>query len=537
MLKGIGASQGYGIGNAVIIRDINLDYSTVKYSGAENEKARLNKACDDFIAETKVLIDDLKKSAGESEALILEGHLMMLQDPFMLSQMEENIDQGSVAECAVDTVCSMFIDMFSGVDDELTRQRASDVKDIKDSLLRILLGAESVDISSVPTGSILIAKDFTPSMTSQINKDNVSAIITEVGGVTSHSAILARAMGIPAVLSVIDVTEIINDGETLIVDGFKGKVIQNPTDSELKEYNLKHQAYLKEKESLNEYFGKQTVTKSGIAKKVYGNIGRAEDAQNVIQNGGEGIGLFRTEFLFMDRDHEPTEQEQFEAYSTVAKAMDGKEVIIRTLDIGGDKAIDYLSIEKEDNPFLGHRAIRYCLDNKPLFKTQLRAILRSAQFGDVKIMLPLVTTVDEVRKAKDIISECVDELKNEGLRYNEVPVGVMIETPSAALISDLLAKEVDFFSIGTNDLTGYTMAVDRGNSAVSHLYEVTQPSVLRAIEMTIKNAKSAGIMVGMCGEAAGDERLIPKLIEWGLDEFSVTPSSILQTRKNICECE
>jgi phosphotransferase system enzyme I (PtsI) len=451
--------------------------------------------------------------------------------------MEENIDSGSVAESAVDSVCTMFINMFSGVDDELTRQRASDIKDIKDSLLRILLGVQSVNISGVAKGSVLIAKDFTPSMTSQINKDNVSAIITEVGGVTSHSAILARAMGIPAVLSVAGATTQISDGEQLIVDGFKGKVLLNPSPAELDEYTQKQIAYLKEKESLNEYFNKPTLTKSGVVKKVYGNIGKAEDAQNVLQNGGEGIGLFRTEFLFMDRESEPTEEEQFEAYSTVAKAMDGKEVIIRTLDIGGDKAIDYLSIDKEENPFLGHRAIRYCLDNKPLYKKQIRAILRAAQFGDIKIMLPLVTTVDEVKSAKALINECANELEAEGLRYNLAPVGVMIETPSAALISDLLAKEVEFFSIGTNDLTGYTMAVDRGNAQVSHLYNVMQPSVLRAIEMTIKNAKKAGIMVGMCGEAAADENLIPTLVEWGLDEFSVNPSSILQTRKTICECK
>ncbi len=537
MLKGIGASQGYGIGKAVIINDINLDYSAVKYSGAENEKKRLHKAAENFASQTKSLAEELKKNAGDKEAEILEGHLMMLQDPFMLSQMEDNIDSGAVAESAVDTVCSMFIDMFSGVDDELTRQRASDVKDIKDNLLRILLGVKSINISEVEKGSVLIAKDFTPSMTGQINKDNVSAIVTEVGGVTSHSAILARAMGIPAVLSVINATDKISDGDILIADGFKGKVITNPSTNELEEYTKKHEQYLKQRESLNEYFGKQTVTKSGAVKKVYGNIGKAEDAQNVIQNGGEGIGLFRTEFLFMDRDREPTEEEQYEAYSTVAKAMDGKEVIIRTLDIGGDKAIDYLSIEKEDNPFLGHRAIRYCLDNKKLYKTQLRAILRAAAFGDIKIMLPLVTTVDEVRQVKKLICECEEELKNEGQRYSNVPVGVMIETPSAALISDLLAKEVDFFSIGTNDLTGYVMAVDRGNAFVSGLYDVFQPSVLRAIEMTVKNAKAAGIMVGMCGEAAADERLIPKLVEWGLDEFSVTPSSILQTRKCICDCE
>ena len=320
-------------------------------------------------------------------------------------------------------------------------------------------------------------------------------------------------------------------------NGFKGKVFTKPGDAEIAEYTGKQKAYLEEKEGLKVYFNKPTITKSGAKKKVYGNIGKAEDAQNVIQNGGEGIGLFRTEFLFMDRDREPTEEEQFEAYSTVAKAMDGKEVIIRTLDIGGDKAIDYLKIDKEENPFLGFRAIRYCLKNTELYKKQLRALLRAAYFGDIKIMLPLVTSLDEVKAAKALIDECAAELESEGLSFRMAPLGIMIETPSAALISDLLAKEVDFFSIGTNDLTGYTMAVDRGNANVSHLYDAFQPAVLRAIEMTIKNAKKAGIMVGMCGEAAADERLIPKLVEWGLDEFSVTPSSILQTRRNICECE
>lgn len=291
MLKGIGASRGYGIGKAVVIKDCNLDYKQVKYAGAEEEKKKLHTAVDTFVEETKTLAENLKQSAGEKEAEILEGHLVMLQDPFMLAQMEENIDGGMTAEAGVDTVCSMFIDMFSGVDDELTRQRASDIKDIKDSLLRILLGEEAVDISAVPKNSVLIAKDFTPSMTSQINKDNVSAIVTEVGGVTSHSAILARAMGIPAVLSVVGAVDSIADGEQLIVDGFKGKVFISPSDAELEEYSAKQQAYLEERESLNEYFGKPTVTKSGIVKKVYGNIGKAEDAQNVVQNGGEGIGL------------------------------------------------------------------------------------------------------------------------------------------------------------------------------------------------------------------------------------------------------
>ena len=531
MLKGIGASQGYGIGNAVVISDAKLDYNHVEFTTAQNEKERLQKAVDTFIKETRKLADDVKNSAGDKEAEILEGHIVMLSDPFMLSQMQDNIDAGSVAEKAVDTVCSMFIDMFSGVDDELTQQRASDVKDIKDSLLSILLGVNNVDISKVKKGSVLIAKDFTPSMTGQINKDNVSAILTEVGGITSHSAILARAMGIPAVLSIPNVCNEVKNGD----DGFKGNVIVSPSNDDIKEFENKQEAYLKDKESLKQYFGKPTVTKSGIKKLVYGNIGKAEDVQSVIQNSGEGIGLFRTEFLFMDRQSEPSEEEQFEAYSTVAKAMDGKEVIIRTLDVGGDKDIPYLNIEKEENPFLGHRAIRYCLDNKELFKKQLRALLRASVYGNIKIMLPLVTCVEEVRQAKALIEECKEELKSEGKEYRSVDVGIMVETPAAVFISDILAREVKFFSIGTNDLTGYTMAVDRGNAKVERLYDVFQPSVLRAIETTIKNAKAAGIQVGMCGEAAADTKLIPYLIEWGLDEFSVSSGSILQTRKTICE--
>ena len=537
MLKGTPASQGYGIGTAIVLEDVSTDYSNVRYTDAQSEKDRLQKAVDSFIEETKALAQSVKETAGDKEAEILEGHMAMLSDQFMIPQMQDNIDAGSVAEKAVDTVCNMFIDMFSSVDDELTNQRASDVKDIKDSLLKLLLGIETVDISSVPKGSILVAKDFTPSMTSQINKENVNAIVTEVGGVTSHSAILARAMGLPAVLSVADATKVIKDGETLIADGFKGKIIVNPTEAELKEYEEKDREYQKEKDSLKAFIGKPTVTKDGVKKVVYANIGKPEDVQNVLQNSGEGIGLFRTEFLFMDRAHEPTEEEQFEAYSTVARAMDGREVIIRTLDIGGDKEIPYLHIEKEENPFLGHRAIRYCLDNPELFKNQIRAILRASAYGYIKIMLPLVTCLEEVKKAKEIIKECEQELSDKGIEYKSVPVGVMIETPSAVLISDLLAKEVEFFSIGTNDLTGYTMAVDRGNAKVSNLYDTFQPSVLRAIEMTIKNAKKEGIEVGMCGEAAADVNLIPKLVEWGLDEFSVTPTSILQTRKTISQCE
>ncbi len=535
MLRGIGASNGYGIGKAVVIKAMNTDYSSVSYTDEKTEKARLQNAVNAFIDETKRLAENLRNSAGEKEAEILEGHIVMLSDPFMHTHIEQSIENKSTAEKAVDDTCSMFIDMFSSADDELTRQRASDVRDIRDNLICRLLGIKPFDISKAEKGTILIADDFTPSMTSQIKKENVSAIITESGGITSHSAILARAMGIPAVLSVADATSKINDGETLICDGFNGKIFINPSENEINDYTKKQSEYLKQKEALKTYIGRESITANGIKKAVYGNIGKPEEVESVIQNSGEGIGLFRTEFLFMDRDCEPSEEEQLEAYSTVARAMDGKEVIIRTLDIGGDKEIPYLSIEKEDNPFLGHRAIRYCLDNKALFKRQLRAILRASVYGDIKIMLPLVTCLDELYETKWLMNECEIELKSEGKEYKSVPLGVMIETPSAVLISDLLAKEADFFSIGTNDLTGYTMAVDRGNCKVSGLYNVFQTSVLRALEMTIKNAKSAGIKVGMCGEAAADTDLIPFLINWGLDEFSVSPSSILQTRKAICE--
>ena len=320
-----------------------------------------------------------------------------------------------------------------------------------------------------------------------------------------------------------------------VVDGKTGSLIVEPDADTLKKYQDQKDEELRQRAMLKELKGKTTETKSGHKIHLYANIGSTGDVASVLANDAEGIGLFRTEFLFMDRQSEPSEEEQFEAYSTVAKAMDGKEVIIRTLDVGGDKDIPYLNIEKEENPFLGHRAIRYCLDNKELFKKQLRALLRASVYGNIKIMLPLVTCVEEVRQAKALIEECKEELKSEGKEYRSVDVGIMVETPAAVFISDILAREVKFFSIGTNDLTGYTMAVDRGNAKVERLYDVFQPSVLRAIETTIKNAKAAGIQVGMCGEAAADTKLIPYLIEWGLDEFSVSSGSILQTRKTICE--
>lgn len=535
MLKGIGASQGVGIGKAVIIEENNLDYSAVKYSTDEKEKARLKTAVEKFINETRQLARRLNNNAREKQAEILEGHISMISDPFLLSQMNDNIDGGLTAEEAADKALAIFYKALSGADDEIMRLRAADVKDIKDSILKILLCKKITDIEALPTGSVIVAKALTPSMISRIKKENVLAAVSETGGVSDHSAVLLKSLEIPAVFSVKNLTSCISDGALLIVDGFEGEVITEPSEEKIAQYTQRQKEYIREKEKLNFYYNKPTVTKFGIVKKVYGNIAKAQEAKNVLLNGGEGIGLFRTEFLFMNRFCEPDEQEQLEEYSTAARIMGEKEVIIRTLDIGGDKNISYLHTEKEDNPFLGHRAIRYCLDNKPLFKTQIRAILRAAAFGNIKILLPFVISVNEIKKAKEIFEECAKELESEGLKYRRVPIGAMIETPSAAIISDLLAKQADFFFIGTNDLSACIMAADRANSKVAQLCDIFNPSVLRAIEMAIKNAKKEGITVGLCGEAAENTELIPKLIEWGLDEFSVTPSSILKTRKAICE--
>ena len=537
--SGVAVSEGYGIGKAVVIKEARPDYSGVAFSTAEKECARLDSAVAEYTAQTKALIEALKKEAGEKNAQILEGHLVMLADPFMIGQMKENINTASVpAEKAVDEVCSMFCAMFSAAEDELTRQRGTDVNDIKNSLLKILLGIEEVDISRVPAGSVLITSDFTPSMTSKINPQNVEAIIGEVGGVTSHSAIIARAMGIPCVLGVADADHIFAPGEELIVDALKGVVIASPSAGDIQKYTALKEQEQQERLLLKEYINKPTVTKSGVKKAVYANIAKAQDVHSAVVNGAEGIGLFRTEFLYMDREDAPSEEEQFEAYSAVAKAMGGREVIIRTLDVGGDKHIPYLQIEKEENPFMGLRAIRYCLKDTALFKTQLKALLRAACFGNIKIMLPLVCTVEEVQSAKALLLECMQELDAQGTEYKkDIKLGIMMETPAAVFVADELAAESDFFSIGTNDLTGYTMAADRGNREVSYLYDSNNPAVLKAIQRIIESAKKAGIPVGMCGEAAADRNMIPKLIEWGLDEFSVSSSAILKTRKAICACE
>lgn len=534
MLKGVNASEGIGIGKVMLIEEVSLDYEKKQITDTQAEIDRYRKVFDAYCEKTEKQAENIKNTIGEKEANIILGHLLMLKDPAMSSSIEGNISSGCCAEDAVAQVCDMFIGVFSMADDELTKQRASDVEDIKNGLITMLLGKEEVDIASAPSGTVLVAKDLTPSMTSCIVKENIVGIVTEVGGKTSHSAILARAMEIPAVLSVHNVMETFENGQEIIVDGSHGEVIENPSDGEIAIYREKTIEYKKEKKELKKFIGKETVTTDGVKVELCCNIGKPDDADAVLSKDGEGVGLFRTEFLYMDSSSIPTEEEQFEAYKKTVLKLGDKPLIIRTLDVGGDKDIPYLGLSKEDNPFMGFRAVRYCLHREDVYRPQLRALLRASAFGNIKIMIPLVTCIDEVREVKAMIENIKAELDSENIAYNkDIQVGVMVETPAASLIADLLAEEADFFSIGTNDLTGYTMAVDRGNADVAYLYSAFQPAVLRSIKKIIEDGKD--IMVGMCGEAAADPLLIPLLLAFGLDEFSVSATSVLKTRKIISQ--
>lgn len=536
MNKGIAGSAGYGVGKVVIISDAKPEYENRTITDTDAEIKRYDDAVAAFTEKTHAMAEAMKESVGEHNAEILEGHILLLTDPGMDEITKGAIMSGTCAEAAFESTCDMFAGMFQMADDELTRQRATDIGDIKVRMLKILTGTPDVNISEVPAGTILVAEDLTPSMTAGIVKENVAGIITAVGGKTSHSAILARALEIPAVLSVDGIVDKVSDGMTAVVDGCEGICILDPSQEEIDEYQAKREKYLSDKALLEVYRGKDTVTADGVKVHLYGNIGNPEDAKQVAACDGEGVGLFRTEFLFMGASELPSEEEQFQAYKAAAETMEGREVIIRTLDVGGDKDIPYLGLEKEDNPFLGFRAVRYCLQNKDSYRVQLRALLRASAFGDIKIMVPLVTCVDEIRSVKALVKELMAELDAENIAYNkDIQVGAMIETPAASLIADLLAKEADFFSIGTNDLTQYTMAVDRGNAKVAYLYSSYNPAVLRSMKNIIEAANAAGIMVGMCGEAAADPLLIPLLISFGLGEFSVSATSVLATRGTIAK--
>ena len=539
MYKGIAGSEGIGIGKVVIIEDHDITIETKHVPETDSEIARLQEAIEKFVEITNKMADKMDETVGKKDADILRGHIQMLQDPMIEEQISSLIIAEKItAEMAVDQVLEQTAEMFSQIPDELLQQRATDFRDIKARMIKLLMGIEDVDISQVPAGTVLVAKDLTPSMTAGIKPENIEGILTEMGGKTSHSAILARAMEIPAVLSIEGICDIVKNGDTVVLDGTSGEALVNPEEDAVKEFEDKREQFAKDKALLKAYAGKPSVTKDGTKVELVCNIGKPEDAKKAVECDGEGIGLFRTEFLFMDRDSIPTEDEQFEAYKAVAETMKGKPVIIRTLDIGGDKDVPYLGLEKEENPFLGFRAIRFCLQRQDIYKTQLKALVKASAYGKIKIMVPLVTGVDELRQVKTMVADIMKEFDEKDVPYNKnIEIGVMMETPAACMMADALAKEAAFFSIGTNDLTGYTMAVDRGNAKVAYLYSTYNPAVLRDIKRIIECGRKEGIMVGMCGEAAADPKLIPLLLAFGLDEFSVSATSVLKTRKIISDCD
>lgn len=538
MLKGIVVSEGIAQGIAFCIdADRNKENCEDSYGKAESkdeESARFQEAMTAFLEETERAACDLEKRGMSEEAGILRSHMEMIKDPSVTAKIKEEIDNGCCAEEAVDKTMKFFADLFEATGDELTMQRAADIRDINSSLCSKLTNNDLMDPAQLPKGAILVIRELTPSMAVKIDPAKTQGIVAETGGYTSHATILARALGIPAVLGVTGALTYIENGKTLILDGISGIVLQEPDNDTKKEYNKKAEMFQLQRERLNVFRGKKSVTASGTIKEIFANIGSVEDAESARAADAEGVGLFRTEFLYMDRSKAPDEEEQFEAYCKAAKAFSPDPVVIRTLDVGGDKDIPYLHMDQEENPFMGFRAVRYCLENRELFKTQLRALLRAGAEGCIRIMIPMVTCLAEIRGVKALMAECCEELKAEGKRFDpDIKTGIMVETPAAAATADILAEEVDFFSIGTNDLTGYMMAADRGNAKVAYLYETYQPAVLRMIRDVCKAAGKADIPVGMCGEAAADPALTPCLIAFGLDEFSVSPEKVLATRKNI----
>ncbi len=534
MKSGIAASKGYAIGEVILksYKEIKVTDELVTDIEAEKEKFAL------AVEEAKKQLEKVREQAalsmGEEEAMIFDTHIMMLEDVELIEAICSEIEvKHSNAIKAISQVTNSYIAKFEEIDDVYLKERAADLKDITFRLIANLTG-NCVDIKIDKENTIVVAHDLTPSDTAQLDKDKVIAFLTNVGSRTSHSAIMARTLEIPAVVGLGDITTTLKNGDKVIVDGFTGNVIINPSHDEVEKYKEKIREYQEETAILKKFVSSETISKQGKRIYVAGNIGRPEDILQVIEKGGDGVGLFRTEFLYMDRSSEPTEQEQYESYKFVLEKMDGKKVVIRTLDIGGDKTLPYMNLPREMNPFLGYRAIRVCLDQKALFKTQLKALLRASVHGNLSIMFPMISGLEEFLSAKEIVEECKKELDLCEIPYsNNIEIGIMIEVPSAAVCAEELAQYADFFSIGTNDLIQYTLAVDRMSERVSYLYNPMHPAVLKLIKMTIEGAHKHGKWVGMCGEMAGDESAILTLVEYGLDEFSMSASSILSVKKII----
>jgi len=537
MKKGISASKGYAIGKVVLQQSEKIIITEKSISDAKAEKARLQSAINSSREQLILIKSKAELEMGADKAAVFESHIMLLDDPEFIGSVENDIKSNLInAEKALDNTTKSFLAIFEEIEDEYLRERASDIKDVSHRILCNLVGRKPEEFSLTINNAVIVSHDLTPSDTAQLDKSKTIAFLTDIGGKTSHTAIMARTLEIPAVVGLKDISTTVKNGDTVIVDGVEGIVIINPDDKTIKEYTAKKAAFEKEKEELKKFSKVITVSKKGKRIEVAGNIGKAEDVLKVIENGGEGVGLFRTEFLYMDRESMPTEDEQFKAYKFVAEKLEGKPLVIRTLDIGGDKKLSYLPLPEEMNPFLGYRAIRLCLDRTDIFKVQLRALLRASVFGNLKIMFPMISSVEEFLQAKKIMKECSNELTKEGIAFNDhIDTGIMVEIPAAAIIAEEFAKHVDFFSIGTNDLIQYTLAADRMNEKVSYLYNPLHPAVLKLIKMTIDAAHAKGKWCGMCGEMAGDETAVKILVEYGLDEFSMSASSILKAKKLIME--
>lgn len=535
MLKGKGVSTGIGFGNIIVLKNENKIIEKRIVENPNMEMQKFQEAFKKVLKETEEMVEKL----SGTELEIMQAYLMIMQDPTLISETESAINNlNYCAEYAVESGFNGVIQIFENMDDEYMAGRARDIADIKNRILSKLLNEETVNLSRLPANTIIVATELTTSDTAKLDFKNVSGIITEIGGTNSHTSIMARTHSIPAITRVEEATKIFRNRDYVAIDGLLGEIYLNPSEEEKNKLLKLQEQILKETEELEKYKTLETKTKDGYKVELVANIGTPADVEIVLKNTAEGIGLLRSEFLYMDSENLPTEEEQFASYKEIAEKMQGKSVIIRTLDIGGDKELKYLKLEKEANPFLGYRAIRLCLDNLNIFKTQLRAILRASHYGNLSIMFPMISSIEELREAKKVLEECKKELKEENIPYKEdIKVGIMIEIPSAALISRGLAQECDFFSIGTNDLIQYTVAVERGNEKISKLYSKYHPAVIKLVKESIDGAHDAGIFCGMCGEAAGDELLIPLLLGLGLDEFSMNSNSILKARKIISNLE
>ncbi|HGN7294796.1 TPA: phosphoenolpyruvate--protein phosphotransferase [Staphylococcus aureus] len=536
LIKGIAASDGVAIAKAYLLVEPDLTFDkNEKVTDVEGEVAKFNNAIEASKVELTKIRNNAEVQLGADKAAIFGAHLLVLDDPELIQPIQDKIkNENANAATALTDVTTQFVTIFESMDNEYMKERAADIRDVSKRVLSHILGIELPNPSMIDESVVIVGNDLTPSDTAQLNKEFVQGFATNIGGRTSHSAIMSRSLEIPAIVGTKSITQEVKQGDMIIVDGLNGDVIVNPTEDELIAYQDKRERYFADKKELQKLRDADTVTVDGVHAELAANIGTPNDLPGVIENGAQGIGLYRTEFLYMGRDQMPTEEEQFEAYKEVLEAMNGKRVVVRTLDIGGDKELSYLNLPEEMNPFLGYRAIRLCLAQQDIFRPQLRALLRASVYGKLNIMFPMVATINEFREAKAILLEEKENLKNEGHDISDdIELGIMVEIPATAALADVFAKEVDFFSIGTNDLIQYTLAADRMSERVSYLYQPYNPSILRLVKQVIEASHKEGKWTGMCGEMAGDETAIPLLLGLGLDEFSMSATSILKARRQI----